>query len=126
MEQDVRKTINLLGIIVVSTIICLTQASCSIFDDYLNPRLRVVNKYNLPITRVSMKIVSDNIVYDENFIRDPIIAKGKSETFSLESYPTPYSAEVIVYFGDMYSYKELSFNSGRTTTATLNVNGILE
>jgi hypothetical protein len=131
----VKKTINLLGIIVVSTIICLTQVSCSMFDDYLIPRLKVVNKYDLPITRIDINIISDNNTYDYCNFGELNIKKGKSETFSLESYHNEssngfyyysYSAEVIVYFGDMYSYKELCFNSGKTTTATLNVNGILE
>jgi len=130
-----KKTVNLLGIIVVSTIICLTQVSCSMFEDKLIPRLKVVNKHDLPITRVDINIISDNDTYDYCDFGELNINKGKSETFSLETYNNEpnngfyyysYSAEVIVYFGDMYSYKELSFKSGKTTTATLNVNGILE
>ena len=127
-----KKTIYLLGIIVVSTIICLTQASCSLFDDLSIPRLKVVNKYDLPINRVSMKIIIGDFFSNEYLIGENNILKGKSETFSLDSYTfldtysTPYNAEVIVYFGDLYSYKELRFKTGATTTATLNVNGILE
>jgi len=128
----VKKTIKLLEIIVVSTIICLTQASCSMFDDLLIPRLKVVNKYDLPITKVGMKIIIGDFSSKEYTFEELNIPKGKSKTFTLDSYfffdsySAPYSAEVIVYFGDMYSYKELRFNDGRTTTATLNVNGILE
>jgi len=130
-----KKTVNLLGIIVVSTIICLTQVSCSMFEDKLIPRLKVMNKHDLPITRVDINIISDNDTYDYCDFGELNIKKGKSEIFSLEPYHNEssnkfyyysYSAEVIVYFGDMYSYKELSFNSGKTTTATLNINGILE
>ena len=130
-----KKTINLLRIIVVSTIISLMQVSCSMFEDTLIPRLKVVNKHDLPITRVDINIISDNDTYDYCDFVELNIKNGKSETFSLETYNNgssngfyyySYSAEVIVYFGDKYSYKELSFNSGKTTTATLNVNGILE
>jgi len=126
----VKKTINLLRIIVVSTIICLTLASCIIFVDPDNDQdeeqpsyLKVVNKYDLPIHQVYIKFI-DIYRWDYSFMFN--IPRGKSETFLLEPYSAPYSAEVIVFFGDMYSYKELKFTSGATTTATLNVNGILE
>jgi len=132
----VKKTINLLGIIVVSTIICLTQASCIVigFEDDSNPflkddskpYLKVVNKYELPITKVYIDFIENVSSYGSYPFVDLNIPKGKSETLPLEPYHKPYSAEIIVYFGDMYSYKELKFNPGKTTTATLNVNGILE
>jgi hypothetical protein len=122
----VKKIINLWGIIVVSAILCLTQASCIVFGglDTSRPHLKIVNNYDLPINAVGMNFI-ENVSPDYSFI-DINITKGKSETFPLESYHEPYSAEVIVYFGGMYSYKELRFETGVITTATLNVNGILE
>jgi hypothetical protein len=136
MEQEVKKTINLLEIIFVSTIICLTQASCIVFgfDDDTNPfskdnskpYLKVANTHDLPITKVSIKFIERLYYYDEYIFDGLNIPKGKSETLPLETLDKPYNAEVIVFFGDMYSYKEFSFNNGKTTTAILNVNGILE
>jgi hypothetical protein len=130
----VKKTINLLGIIVVSTILCLTQASCIEFgfeddpEQYSKndsiPYLKVVNKHDLPISKVEIKSI-DNYRYDYTF-SELDIQKGKSETFPLVSNNASYSAEVIVYFGDKYSYKEIKLVQRRTTTVTLNVNGILE
>ena len=131
-----KKTINLLGIIVILTIICLTQASCIVigleddsnpfFKNNSKPYLKVVNKYDLPITQVGISFIENVSSYGDYFFAELNIQKGKSETLPLEPYNKPYSAEVIVYFGDMYSYKELRFDTGATTTATLNVNGILE
>jgi hypothetical protein len=128
------KRLNLLGIIVVLTIICLTQASCFIEFDNSNensnkdskPYLKVVNKYNLPITTVHIEFIENVSSYSGYSFADLNIPKDKSKTFPLEPYNKPYNAEVTVYFGDMYSYKELRFDKGVTTTATLNVNGILE
>jgi hypothetical protein len=124
----VKKTINLLGIIIVSTILCLMQASCIVFgfedDDDPIPYLKVVNKHDLPITKVDIKSI-DSYRYDYTFI-ELNIQKGKSETFPLVSNNASYSAEVTVYFGDFYSFKELKFVPRKTSTATLNVNGILE
>jgi len=132
----VKKTINLLRIIVVSTIICLTQASCIVigFEDDSNPflkdkskpYLKVVNNHDLPITKVYIDLFENVFTFNGYILEDLNITKGKSETFPLEPYNKPYSAEVTVYFGDMYSYKELRFETGATTTATLNINGILE
>jgi len=111
------------------------EAFRNCFDEYSTPRLKVVNNYDLPITKVDIKIISENDTYDYCAFGELNIKKGKSETFSLESYNNEpynglsfysYSTEVIVYFGDMYSIKELSFRTGKITTATLNVNGILE
>jgi hypothetical protein len=131
-----KKTTNFLGIIVVSTIICLTQASCIIigFDDDSNPffkddskpYLKVVNNNDLPITMVGIEFIENISSYYGYSFTDLNIPKGKSETFPLEPYHQPYNAEVTVYFGDLYSYKELRFETRKTTTATLNVNGILE
>ena len=119
-----KKTINLLRIIVVSTIIFITQASCNVNASI--PYLKVVNKYDLPITVVSIKFIENVSSHGDYPFVDLNIQKGKSETLPLEPYHKPYNAEVTVYFGDLYSYKELKFNPGATTTATLNVNGILE
>ena len=131
-----KKIISLLGIIVVSTIIYLTQASCIVigFGDASNPflkdkskpYLKVVNNYNLPITMVDIEFIENISSYNGYTFTDLNITNGKSETFSLEPYHQPYNAEVTVYFGDLYSYKELRFETGKTTTATLNVNSILE
>jgi hypothetical protein len=136
MEQDVKKTSNLLGIIAVSTILCLTQISCIAFDysnekdyyetenQYAETYLKVVNNHELPITKVDIDFIAGYRYYETFTALN--IPSEKSETFFLILWDDLYSAEVIVYFGDMYSYKELKFNPGRTTTATLNVNGILE
>jgi len=79
-----------------------------------------------------MKVIIGDFTSKE-YIEELNIPKGKSKTYSIDSYFTipdsysaPYSAEVIVYFGDMYSYKELKFVPRKTSTVTLNVNGILE
>jgi len=118
----VKKTINRGFSIIVSTIICLTQASCIVFED-LNTYLKMENKYDLPITQVGINLIENDFSY---IIMDLNIPKGKSENISLMPYHESYSAEVIVYFGDMYSFNEFGFNKSKTTTATLNVNGILE
>ena len=122
-----KKTINLLGIIVVSMIICLTQASCIVFggEDETRSYFKIVNNYDLPITYISISFI-EKISYDGYIFDELNIPKGKSETYSLEPYDKPYNAEVNVFFGDMYSIKELRFNPGKTTTATLNEDGILE
>jgi hypothetical protein len=116
---------SIIGIIVVSMIICLTQVSCTMAD--VKPYLKVVNKHNLPITGIHITFI-ENVFppHNEYGIINLNIPKGKSETFSLEHYDRPYNAEVFVFFGDLHSYKELRFVTGETTTATLNINGILE
>ena len=63
--------------------------------------MKVVNKYDLPITRVYIEFID---IYRHDYSFELNIPKGKSETLPLESYHKPYNAEVIVYFGDMYSY----------------------
>jgi len=133
MEQELKKTKYFPVIIFVIINVCLIQASCIVIgsDVELKPYLKVVNNYDIPITGVTIQFLDavfshDGEISDSYSIIGLNIPKGKSETFTLEHYHKPYNAEVFVFFGDMHSYKEFSFNMGKTATAVLNVDGILE
>ena len=89
--------------------------------------MKVVNKHDLPITKASIKFIeSVPYSYDNYTFEGFNIPKGKSETLPLGPLDKSYNAEVTVYFGDMYFYKEIKFVPRKTSTVTLNVNGILE
>jgi len=90
-----------------------------------SPYLKIVNQYHRPINEITIfKITAaDSRTY--NYFGNLNITKGNSGTFDIYGN-NAFEADIKVSFGSEYDIKQVSFSAGKTTTVTLNENGILE
>ena len=106
--------------LVLLIIISMSLRGCDIEPDVKEPSLQVENQYHRPIDRVGI-INIPSYIYYENLN----ITEGNSEIFET-NIKNSFEADVIVWFESEYDIKAAGFTPGKTTTVTLNENGILE
>ena len=103
----------------------LTLSGCFV-EYYKTPSLKVVNKYHLPITEIAIggaTGINASRYYD--YYIKVNIPKGKSNTFELD-YLDSLEAYIKVSCESEYDIKIVKLTVGKTTTVTLNENGILK
>ena len=113
-------------VIVAFSIITMAFAGCEIdsLDDYVS--FIVVNKYDQAIRRMTIRLLEPGFPVSTYVFDNENYTKGKSKVEYLEKSKKPFNAEVTVWFGDEYDFKDYSFAPGETTVIILNDKGILE
>jgi hypothetical protein len=114
-----------LRFLALSIIISMTLWGCVVELYVKGPSLKVVNQYHQPINEITIFeiMVDGSMIY--NYYANLNITEGNSKTFEVYSNNS-FEADVEVSFESGYDIKATRFTMGKTTTVTLNENGILE
>ena len=120
--KNMKKTQFLILIIIIS----MAFWGCVIELGGKEPSLEIVNQYYQPISEIQIFENTPEVLIIYNHFKKLKITQGKTKVLKLYYTNESFDAEIKVSFGDEYDITSVRFNPGKTTTVTLNENGILE
>ena len=111
--------------LVICIIVSIALCGCIINPSEIT-NFRIVNQYQQPISEIQMFEISSEGLVHWFYYGNLNITQGDSQVFELGYFLNPFTVDIKVSFDSEYDVKTTRFTSGRTTTLTLNENGILE